>query len=369
MAEFATKRTIVLERQKVIFRSREDPSSLLADTSTTTTTCPHETETPPDNDNNQSFTFVIGADTQLGMRSGCRNWEYEMEYSLKAINFINLLSPSPAFVCMCGDLIDMEPSLYQNSHFSPEECLQIQSQQFADFRRIWSKLKKSIPLLCLCGNHDVGNVPTPASIQRYSNEFGDDYYAFWCPTSGDSGSGVGGTYCICLNTNLYSDNSMALALFERQHAWLEDCLKYARACEAHQIFLFGHHPWFLLHEDETEEELTGRNYLPNRSSGSEAEFIPDSYFHIPLSRRRDVMRLCRDYQVTACFAGHYHQNLLARSSWGMPMIVTAAICNFNMQSTAKDLEVPEHSTLQAGVRLVTVDQSTPEGFHHRYCPI
>jgi serine/threonine-protein phosphatase CPPED1 len=373
MAEFV-QRTMVLERQKVILRSKDNISPL----SPGITDMPQEIET----NKGSGFTFVIGADTQLGMGSGCRSWEYEMEYSLKAIQFINILSPPPAFVCLCGDLIDMEPSLFQNkSHFSHEECLQIQSQQFADFRQLWNQLNSSIPLLCLCGNHDVGNVPTAASIQRYTQEFGDDYYAFWAPT-GESGSGTGsggsgGTYCICLNTNLYSDPSLSQGLYERQHQWLEDCLKYARACDAHQIFLFGHHPWFLLHEDETDDDLVGKNFVPNASKTGvsegqqqqEREFVPDSYFHIPLCRRRGVMSLCQEYRVTACFAGHYHQNLLAQSSWGMPMIITAAICNFNLQSTAKDLTVPEHSVLQAGVRIVTVDDTTPEGFHHRYCPI
>ena len=37
---------------------------------------------------------------------------------------------------------------------------------------IMSTIDDDIPLLCVCGNHDVGNSPTQATIQRYKNDFG-----------------------------------------------------------------------------------------------------------------------------------------------------------------------------------------------------
>lgn len=61
----------------------------------------------------------------------------------------------------------------------------------------FSGLDPSIPLLCVCGNHDVGNAPTAVTVQRYVSEFGDDYFGFW----------VGGVRGIVINSNLYYDPS------------------------------------------------------------------------------------------------------------------------------------------------------------------
>lgn len=312
----------------------------------------HNNNENKSNENNEnSFSFVIGADTQLGIGSNCLNWDYELSYSIKAVNYINTIQPKPSFVCICGDLIDMEPSIFKD-RYTIEDCLRIQTEQFNDFKRVWNELDNDIPLLCLCGNHDVGNTPTAQSIQRFTTEFGNDYFAFLFKT----------TYCICLNTNLYNDNSLAFDLYEKQHNWLEEQLIYAKNINVDQIFLFGHHPWFLKHENETDEELTGVNYIPNRPT----EFIPDSYFHIKLEWRRNVMELCHKYNVTACFAGHYHQNLITYSSWGMPMIVTGGICNWNTQSTDKDATITENTITGAGVRVVIVDKQYEHGFTHNY---
>ena len=58
---------------------------------------------------------------------------------------------------------------------------------------------QDIPLVCLCGNHDVGNRPNAVTIEEYKREFGDDYLAFW----------AGGCRCIVVNTSLYNDPSDA----------------------------------------------------------------------------------------------------------------------------------------------------------------
>ena len=58
-------------------------------------------------------------------------------------------------------------------------------------------LDAEIPLLCVCGNHDVGNAPSAVTIERYVSEFGDDYFGFW----------VGGVRGIVINSNLYYDPS------------------------------------------------------------------------------------------------------------------------------------------------------------------
>jgi serine/threonine-protein phosphatase CPPED1 len=58
-------------------------------------------------------------------------------------------------------------------------------------------LDADIPLLCVCGNHDVGNAPSHVTVERYVSEFGDDYFGFW----------VGGVRGIVINSNLYYDPS------------------------------------------------------------------------------------------------------------------------------------------------------------------
>lgn len=58
-----------------------------------------------------SHRFVVCADTQFGITKHNLDWDAEIQYSNKAIDTINAMDPRPAFVCMCGDLVDMEFSL------------------------------------------------------------------------------------------------------------------------------------------------------------------------------------------------------------------------------------------------------------------
>lgn len=44
------------------------------------------------------------------------------------------------------------------------------SCQEADFMKCYSRLDKSIPLVCVCGNHDIGNRPTVETIEGYRQE-------------------------------------------------------------------------------------------------------------------------------------------------------------------------------------------------------
>jgi len=55
--------------------------------------------------------FVVCADTQFGITKHNLDWDVEIQYSNMAIDLINEMNPRPAFVCVCGDLVDMEFSL------------------------------------------------------------------------------------------------------------------------------------------------------------------------------------------------------------------------------------------------------------------
>lgn len=293
-----------------------------------------------------SHRMVICADTQFGITEKNNSWQLEMQYSVNAVDLINSMVPQPAFVCVCGDLVDMEYSFekkkgkksqFPSSLFngatgvaSREVCDAMQDEQNEDFKKIWATLKPDIALVCLCGNHDVGNRPTPRSISRFKASFGDEYLAFW----------TNGTYNIVLNNVLFVDPSGARIIYNKQLRWLENRLQYATSHQAENIFILSHHPWFLYDEEEDPDKLMGASPYPEewRSSDDvDANLtFPDSYFSMPLEYRKQALDLFRQYNVKACFSGHFHQNLVSKTRWGMDMIITAPLSTV-FESTGKQL--------------------------------
>ena len=123
----------------------------------------HPTLPQPKNDNDDnavemkqskpSHRFVVCADTQIGLKNACQEWESELVFSRQAIEMINELNPRPLFCCMCGDMVEMENSFYTGEGFTREECDQIQDEQNRDFQKTWEALHEDIALVCVCGNH------------------------------------------------------------------------------------------------------------------------------------------------------------------------------------------------------------------------
>ena len=301
--------------------------------------------------------FVVCADTQFGMSNNNVDWDTELEYSQRAIEQINALEPRPAFCCCCGDLVNMEYGIYgKKTERTKEECNLIQDEQNQDFVKMWSRLHDDIALVCICGNHDVGNRPSSESIERFENVFGDDHLAFW----------ANGTYNIVLNTSLISDSSGAPHLFDQQFEWLKEKLDYASKNDAAAIFVFGHHPWFLYSDDEDNESMKG--YIPypedwNRGEGG----FPDYYFHIPKSIRSNFLTLFEKYHVDAAFAGHFHQNVKARASFGMEMITTSSL-SLVFDSNGKP---PQDEPLSRGIRIVHVNVPVKgrATYRHKFEPL
>lgn len=130
----------------------------------------HETEsTWKDN-----FIFIQAADTQFGLIDNwagnpvkTRTWNEEMRLTRQAIKHANEMTPRPRFFIVCGDLVDDMPN---GEHRAAQED---------DFKRIFNDLDFDIPLVCVCGNHDVGNTPTKETLNRYRSRYGDDYFSFW----------------------------------------------------------------------------------------------------------------------------------------------------------------------------------------------
>lgn len=319
-----------------------------------------------------SHRFIIGADTQFGvLMDGFSmpnpSWENEIELSRRCVTKINKMDPKPLFVCVCGDLVDTEGS-FSSAIASWKEVMTswqrgaVHRQQNQDFKQVWSDLDRNIGLVCLCGNHDVGNRPTPESINFFKTSFGDEYLAFW----------TNGSYNICVNNCLFFDNSGAPELYDEQLQWLEERLIYANEKNANSIFILSHFPWFLFREDETKDDVHSAS-LPPSGWGAEGTAFADFYFHIPIERRRIVLALFKKYNVTACFSGHFHQNLCAKTSWGMDMIVTGPL-SMILKSTSKENSIQDEKKGEeepdvCGIRIVDVDASGKGKFTHKFDPL
>lgn len=300
-----------------------------------------------------SHRFVVCADPQLGMTSLSRDWVAEIEYCKAAVKKINSLQPRPKFACVCGDMVDMEQSIYANETssssalavYDKDYCDRVKEQQVQDFKDVFNEMHPDIALICVCGNHDIGNRPTPETISRFQKDFGDEYLAFW----------ANGTYNIILNNVLFNNPDGAMDIFEDQLKWLEDRLQYANKFRAAQIFVYAHHPWFLYHEEEEDADLKGGIPIPSEWIEDESHeelqniVMPDAYFHVPKMQRKIALDLFRQYNVTACFCGHYHQNVVKKTSWGMDMIVTGPIGMLLESTSNKD-----SSEKGRGIRIVDV---------------
>ena len=123
---------------------------------------------------NGPFYFIQAADTQFGLIDGWNGvppdevtWDEEIKLTNKAIECINKLEPKPKFVTICGDLVDAAPETEQHE------------LQIKDLLSCLEKLNPDIPLLCLPGNHDIGNTPTEKTLMNYKRDFGDDFYSFF----------------------------------------------------------------------------------------------------------------------------------------------------------------------------------------------
>ena len=213
------------------------------------------------------------ADTQFGFFNANKEFSRETVNMEKAIAESNRLKP--AFVVICGDLVNKPGDL----------------AQIAEYKRIAAKLDPSIKLYSVSGNHDVENVPTIASLALYTKHFGDDRYTF------RSGNLVG----IILNSSLIKDPSLAPIEAAKQLEWLIQALKDAKKSNAKNIMVFMHHSLFLKDSNE-----------------------PDEYFNINAERRKIYLELFKEYGVKQVFAGHYHRNAYGKFG-DMEMITTGPV--------------------------------------------
>jgi predicted phosphodiesterase len=280
--------------------------------------------------------FMQMADSQLGMAETfpgqTAGWAREEELLRRAIAEINRLRPS--FAIVCGDLVNEYPGA------AGEENLK-RAQQTFDFQLACSAVDPSIPLVCVCGNHDVGNRPTPESIELYTGTFGDDYFTFM----------IDGVKCIVLNSQLYKDASAAPELLAEQMRWLRDELASAETATAAHVLCFCHVPPFVFKPDE-----------------------PSAYFNLDTDVRNELLSLLASHRVTACFCGHYHRNgggvYSSPAGAELEVVVTGA-CGVNVTTkpVGNPLEIEGMGTCRevceevSGMRIVRLDGS---GMRHEW---
>ena len=221
----------------------------------------------------EPFFFVQLSDPQMGMFTDNADFAQDaanFEFSVAAINRLR-----PAFVVITGDLVNKAGD----------------AAQIAEFRRILGKIDASIPVHVMPGNHDVANVPTPATIEAYTKILGPDHYTF-------RHQGLVG---LVLNSTVIHSPTHASEQLVEQDRWLRAELLRAKASWAQHIVVFQHHPWFTKTADE-----------------------PDQYFNIPLARRAAHLALFHEFGVRYLFSGHYHRNAEAADG-DLAAITTGAI--------------------------------------------
>lgn len=220
-----------------------------------------------------SYVFAQLADTQFGFFAEDR--EFTQETANYEFVVANLNRLEPAFVVICGDLI--------NKPGDPA--------QRAEYLRITALLDPSISFYAVAGNHDVGNEPTPESLADYREHFGPDWYSF---RERD-------IYGIVLNSSVIAAPAAVESEAATQEAWVREELARAKASGARHILVFQHHSWFL----ETPDEA-------------------DAYFNIPLATRARYLAMFREAGVSHVFAGHYHRNAFGRDG-ELEMVTTGPV--------------------------------------------
>ena len=83
------------------------------------------------------------------------------------VSYMNKEKKGISFAVHCGNLVNAWPG-------QPERA-----QQISDFKKIIEKIDKSVPLLVVPGEHDIGQEPTRATVADWKSQFGDDYFELW----------------------------------------------------------------------------------------------------------------------------------------------------------------------------------------------
>ena len=267
---------------------------------------------------NNNVSFVQMADPQFGMYSSISklsdadkaerrqrgiNIEYtgpilegfakETSLFTEAIETANKINPD--FVVICGDMV----------HNSDSE------EQFQELIRISRLLNEDIKLYWVAGNHDVGDKPTRAGLNKYREQFGEYNYSFQEENC----------YFIVLNSSICYDPGSVPDEWDSLISFLEKELRIAASSQQRHKIIFMHHPL----------------YLNDPNEG-------DNYFVIPSERRAKIIDLITEYDVSAVFTGHLHKNNYQKLG-GTELVSTGPV-GFpigNDPSGIRHVQLTEHS--------------------------
>lgn len=228
---------------------------------------------PATAESQQPWFFAVLSDPQMGMYAKDKNFKQETANFKFVIANLNRLHPR--FVVICGDLVNRTGD----------------SAEIAEYKRIMRELDPSIPVYSVAGNHDVGNVPTPATIAGYRSAIGRDYYTFL----------EDGIFGIVLDSNLIRSPQADPKAATQQEKWLEKTLTGTKSHPGQQVVVFQHIPYFINNPDEAE-----------------------GYFNIPQPARRKYLDLIENAGVKYVFVGHLHRNVIGRDG-SLTEIVTGAV--------------------------------------------
>lgn len=261
----------------------------------------------------QPFCFVQLADTQLGMEAdfdrSLRGWDKEIRLMKRATEEVNRIRP--AFVIVCGDLVNQFPAEERGRNNVDE---QRRAAQVQDFKEVMGTIDEDIPLLCVCGNHDIGNRPNALTIAKYKEDFGDDYFSFWCH----------GVKCLVVNSQLWKDDSDSLEFRKAMDCWLSGELDDSEQSAPKRPRI----------SDDQENVTTTKGKRRMLMFSHIAPFCysadePDGYFNLNRSLREELLPRLAAAGVQAWFCGHYHRNAggVYRSPDGreLEVVVSAAV--------------------------------------------
>lgn len=179
----------------------------------------------------KDFHFVQLASPVFGAPSATEATAPEAQLK-ELIASVNKLRPK--FLVMLGNLTHLTPAAGE-----------LFDTQVEGFRKTMARLSDTIPAIYCPGIHDVGSIPTPATLQAYHQRFGADYFGFW----------YGGMRGMVINSTLMIHPSGAPEDAARQETWLTEEIEQCKLCSNNMI-VFSYHPWFVSDMEEADSEVT-----------------------------------------------------------------------------------------------------------------
>lgn len=211
----------------------------------------------------KEFRFIVAADPQL-----FRGSKEDLDKAIASINELE-----PAFVVMCGDLVETPSN----------------QEQIGAYKESVSRLKPTIQLYNMPGNHDLGRPVAVQHISTYQKNFGPLWYHF---TYGNSGF-------VILASDILRETDTPMN--KQQIEWLINILEEPQFKAVDHLFVFMHHPLYIHSPDE-----------------------PDGYSNMPGEIRNTLLALFAEHNVRAVFSGHLHRNRINRYQ-SVDLIITNSV--------------------------------------------